>query len=140
MYQHTPDNKPTLRVRPGHTETSPHTESSSEPFPGYYQDAEGKIPVTAVDQPVGFVRLSSGPQNEVKLMRVRIRRDKTEFGGVKPNAEEIDGKVYRFVSGSIITEGDHSLYVGETIWYPADYDYPDTAPSWIASGDLEDVP
>lgn len=66
--------------------------------------------------------------------RVRIRR---ELATVRLNAEQIDGKVYCFSHGWHITQEDSTLYVGEEAMLPRDTSYPLTAPTWIASGDLE---
>ncbi len=54
----------------------------------------------------------------------------------KGRTEAIDGKVYNFDLGWVIEESDSSLYVGESAMLPRDFDYPDEAPPWIASGDL----
>jgi hypothetical protein len=62
---------------------------------------------------------------------VKVRRG--EGLSVKPEAEQIDGKTYRFIRGWII---DHGMYLGEIAWCPQDKNYPLDAPAWIASGDL----
>jgi hypothetical protein len=64
---------------------------------------------------------------------VKIRR---ELGQVKPEAEQIDGKVFVFREGWIMGEGDTSLYVGELAMVPNDFDWPADAPAWVAMGDL----
>lgn len=64
---------------------------------------------------------------------VKIRRG--DLWNVKPEAEQIDGKVYNFKEGWSLNFG---IYSGETAWIPADDKYPKDAPLWIASGDLED--
>jgi hypothetical protein len=72
-----------------------------------------------------------------KRFRVKLRR-----GGdweVKENAELIDGQIFEFVTGWVIEEDDSTLYAGEMAWIPIDASYPKDAPSWIASGDLEEV-
>ena len=67
---------------------------------------------------------------------VRIRR-----GGdwhVRPNAEQIDGRTYRFRYGWVMDEDDP--YPGEVAFLPDDPAYPDDGPTWVASGDLEGLP
>ena len=66
------------------------------------------------------------------LAKVNIRRGERT---VKPEAEQIDGKVYNFRHGWIMDNDDP--YPGEVAWIPDDGEYPIDAPSWIASGDLE---
>jgi len=66
--------------------------------------------------------------------RVKLRRSK-KFE-VKPEAEQLDGNIYEFTKGWEIE--DRVLYKGETAWVPKDK-WPDDAPIWIASGDLEEV-
>jgi len=68
--------------------------------------------------------------------KVRIRRD---FGEVRPEAEAIDGKIYDFNVGWVIERSDHFLYVGEMAMITRNSDYPEDAPTWIASGDLIEV-
>lgn len=70
--------------------------------------------------------------------RVEIRR-----GGrwvVKPDAEQLNGQVYRFREGWVLTSEDTGIYSGEVamiaIWDDPKYPYPLAAPVWIASGDL----
>lgn len=66
---------------------------------------------------------------------VKLRRD---IGGVRPNAEQIDGKTFNFYVGWLITEDDTPLYAGEYALLPDDDEsYPRSAPQWIASGDVE---
>lgn len=65
-----------------------------------------------------------------RVARVRIRRD---MGlQVKAEAEQMDGRQYRFRFGWVIDEG--SRYPGEEAWIVVDG--PDDGPIWIASGDL----
>jgi hypothetical protein len=64
---------------------------------------------------------------------VKIRRD---VGEVKANAEQIDGKVYYFTHGWTIEESDSKKFAGEFAMIPQDENYPRSAPTWIASGDL----
>lgn len=68
--------------------------------------------------------------------RVKIRR--TEGLEVRPEAEQIDGKVFNFIHGWVIE--DRKQYHGEIAWIPRDPNYPDDGPTWIASGDLEVEP
>ena len=65
--------------------------------------------------------------------RVQIRRGPWE---VKPEAEQLDGKIYNFVDGWVMTSEDTSLYTGEKAMIPEDDKYPPDAPTWIARGDL----
>ena len=69
-------------------------------------------------------------------LRVKLRRDAGHH--VKPNADQLDGKVFNFVYGWYVEKEDSELYAGENVWLPADADYPRDAPVWIASGDLTD--
>ena len=71
------------------------------------------------------------------LYRIKLRRsDKFK---VKPEAEQIDGMTFKLLRSWDITEEDSSIYVGEWALTPrwSDLTYPDTAPTWIASGDAE---
>ena len=68
-----------------------------------------------------------------KPFQVAIRRH--AWLEVKPEAEQIDGKVYMFRFGWDI-EDDDNRYPGEQAWIPDDNRYPAGAPIWIASGDL----
>ncbi len=69
--------------------------------------------------------------------KVKLRRG-NNFK-VKPEAEQTDGKVYEFLTGWIMDKEDTRIYIGETTMHPHDETYPKDAPSWIASGDLEEV-
>lgn len=72
-----------------------------------------------------------------QVFRVAIRRDAGLQ--IKPEAEQIDGKIYTFRYGWQI-EGDDRRYPGEVAWIPNDENYPvRTCPAWIASGDLKAV-
>ena len=55
---------------------------------------------------------------------------------VKPEAEQIDGKVFLFRFGWDI-EDDDTRYPGEEAWIPDDSRYPADGPTWISSGDLK---
>ncbi len=68
---------------------------------------------------------------------VRLRRS-DEFK-VKPNAEQIDGKKFLFEKFWTIDGDDTNLPIaGEFAMVPCkDQGYPEDAPHWIASGDLE---
>ena len=68
--------------------------------------------------------------------KVLIRRD---IPNVRENAEAIDGKTFYFVHGWHIEEEDSSIYAGEIAMLPVDDNYPDDAPPWLSSGDLEKV-
>lgn len=65
--------------------------------------------------------------------KVKIRR---HLAGVRAEAEPIDGNIYDFIKGWVILKSDSSLYAGEMAMISIDPDYPEDAPSWIASGDL----
>tara|TARA_R110002094_G_scaffold157781_1_gene144001 strand:+ start:425 stop:709 length:285 start_codon:yes stop_codon:yes gene_type:complete len=73
--------------------------------------------------------------------RVIIRPLNPHNGGeVKPNCWAINGRVFEFTYGWRMGEDDP--YPNEIAWTPPlryynDGDWPNTAPSWIASGDLE---
>ena len=73
---------------------------------------------------------------KTKRYLVSIRRNLAE---VKPEAEQVDGKVYSFREGWPIGDEETSIYQGEWAMIAWDKDYPDTAPTWIASGDLQEV-
>lgn len=53
---------------------------------------------------------------------------------VRANAEQIDGKTFRFRFGWTMDADD--AYPGETAMLADDPTYPIDAPLWIASGDL----
>lgn len=67
--------------------------------------------------------------------RVAIRRD---LGfEIKPDAEQTDGKVYRFTVGWRIDPQETHRYPGEFAMVPdRNQGYPRDAPIWVASGDL----
>ena len=69
--------------------------------------------------------------------KVKIRWN-LEDGEVKPAGKQIDGKVFNFEKGWKIVPFD-GLYLGETAMVPTDSNYPEDAPQWIASGDLEEI-
>lgn len=74
-----------------------------------------------------------------KKYRVKLRRDETFQ--VKPEAEQLDGKVFELREMWVIEDEDTSLpIVGEKAMSPRPNDetYPKDAPIWIASGDLGD--
>ncbi len=54
---------------------------------------------------------------------------------VRPEAEQLDGKVFIFRMGWLMDEDEP--YPGEQAWVPNDFDWPADAPSWIAAGDLK---
>lgn len=62
---------------------------------------------------------------------VRIRRDIGRQ--VRPEAEEVDGKVYVFRFGWV--QGDGDQYPGEKAMVPNDFDWPADAPPWMSEGD-----
>ena len=66
------------------------------------------------------------------VFTVKIRRE--GMRGVRPEAEQLDGKKFNFFCGWLMDKGDP--YPGEEAWMPRDKAYPDNAPPWIASGDL----
>ncbi len=66
--------------------------------------------------------------------KVKIRR--ISFPDVRPEAEQIDGNVYNFELGWLIGKSDPSIYKNENAMIPRDLNYPNDAPTWIASGDL----
>lgn len=70
-----------------------------------------------------------------KYFLVKIRRDIGKQ--VRPNAEQLDGKCFCFKPGYKMDDGDP--YPGETAMFPSDFNYPKSAPLWIASGDLQAV-
>lgn len=67
--------------------------------------------------------------------RVKIRRDIGR--DVRPNAEQLDGKVFEFTASWVIE--DNEAYPGEMAMISRDPNYPKDAPPWIASGDMEKV-
>ena len=68
--------------------------------------------------------------------KVKIRRG---LAKVKPEANQVDGCVFNFIEGWVMDAEDTSIYIGERAMIPRDNNYPITAPSWIASGDLEAI-
>lgn len=69
---------------------------------------------------------------ETRRMTIKVRRDIGR--DVKPEAEQIDGKTYLFRFGWLMDKDDS--YPREEAWIADDPNYPGTAPTWIASGDL----
>ncbi len=73
------------------------------------------------------------------LLKIKIRKN---LAKIRPEALELDGKVFNFMEGWNITESDSSIYVGEIAMIPTElnyfFAYPN-APAWIASGDLEEM-
>lgn len=67
--------------------------------------------------------------------KVVIRRD-PRFE-IRPEAEQVDGKVFSFIKGWDMDSEDR--YPEEVAWIPRDPAWPDDGPCWIASGDLEPV-
>lgn len=67
---------------------------------------------------------------------VVIRRDIGRE--VRPEAEQVDGKVFVFRFGWMQDDGDP--YPDEAAMIPNDFDWPADAPMWIASGDLLPLP
>ncbi len=75
-----------------------------------------------------------------KKYKVKLRRN--DVFKVKPEAEQLDGKVFEFREMWAIEEDDTDLpIVGEKAMSPkiSDETYPRDAPTWIASGDLIEV-
>jgi len=72
------------------------------------------------------------PNTEVKEYTVKLRRDNGWI--VKKEAEQLDGLVFGFTKGWLID--DQIIYYGEYAMLPIG-NYPEDAPTWIASGDLE---
>ena len=73
-------------------------------------------------------------------MRMQVKLRRGDGWNLKPEAEQLDGKVFDFCSGWEITKDDSSIYAGEHAWVPdLKSGYPLEAPAWIASGDLEPV-
>ncbi len=60
---------------------------------------------------------------------------------IKPEAEQLDGKIFDFQQGWVMDAADTSIYIGETAMIPTrGQDWPENAPSWIASGDMQLMP
>lgn len=68
--------------------------------------------------------------------RVKIRQG---LALVRPNALQLEGRVFTFSPWWVIEAEDSSIYVGETAMRPESANWPPGAPSWVASGDLEFV-
>ncbi len=64
--------------------------------------------------------------------KVTLRREGYQ---VKPEAEQVDGKVYVFREGWIMDKDEQ--YPGEQILVPNDFDWPADAPDWVSIKDLE---
>ena len=74
---------------------------------------------------------------ESKKYRVKLRRD---LGlAIRPECEQVDGKVFWFYEGYTIDDIGRGQYWGEKAMVQNDTEYPEDAPFWIASGDLEPV-
>jgi len=73
-------------------------------------------------------------KNSFIPFRIQLRRG--EGWVVKPEAEQLDGKVHPFRFGWIISSDESSIYAGEGAWIAHPDDWPEDAPAWIASGDL----
>lgn len=58
---------------------------------------------------------------------------------VKPEAQAVDGKRHKFIFAGYASESENSAYFGETAWLAEPRGWPDSAPAWIASGDLLDI-
>jgi len=69
---------------------------------------------------------------QTQKMKVQMRKD----WKIRPEAMQLEGKVFSFVQMWDITEDDSTIYVGEKAMMPVDPAYPIEAPAWIASGDL----
>lgn len=82
-------------------------------------------------QPIELYQKGHGKSTiEHRIARVQIRRD---LGlQVKPEAEQLDGRCFRFRFGWVIDEDGR--YIDEEAWILIDG--PDDGPIWIASGDL----
>lgn len=73
-----------------------------------------------------------------KKLKINLRCG--EGWEVKPEAEELDGKIYEFREGWTIEEGDSSLYVGEkAMLFEIKEGEPRPKIGWVASGDLIEV-
>lgn len=74
--------------------------------------------------------------------RVKIRRG-GRWPAVRPEAQQLEGNVYRFREGWQLTHECEGRYAGEPAmvgeWRDAAHPYPPDAPAWIAFGDLEPV-
>ena len=75
-----------------------------------------------------------------RRQRFRVRLRRGDGWIVKPEAEEIDGRIAWFTYGWPMDSEDSSIYVGEEAWI-VDRAEPwlEGAPVWLASGDLESV-
>ena len=69
-------------------------------------------------------------------MKYRVKLRRSDKYRVKPEAEQIDGRVFEFAEGWEMDESDTSIYIGEMAMLPRDDNYPIEAPGWVASGDL----
>ncbi len=67
------------------------------------------------------------------IYKVKIR---ASIKDIRSEAMQLDGKVFNFIDGWVMTEEDTSIYIGETAMIARDENYPVDAPAWIASGDL----
>jgi len=67
--------------------------------------------------------------------RVKLRRG--AGWEVKPNAEQLDGKIYLFTTGFVIE--DSSIYEGEMAFIPADENYPLGCGAFGLPGDLQNL-
>jgi len=77
---------------------------------------------------------NEGDHGDRARFRIAIR---PEFNGrpPRPEALQVDGRVHGFRYGYTMDEGD--TYPGERAWVADREGWPDDAPVWIASGDLQ---
>jgi len=64
---------------------------------------------------------------------VKLRR---EIAPIKPECEQLDGKVFEFQKGWLIDVDENPMYAGEMAMIPRDVNWPLEAPAWVSSGDL----
>lgn len=74
----------------------------------------------------------------IKQFKVKFRQS-TDLV-LKTGAKPLEGRTFSFSYGWEI-ESEDPRYPNEAAWIPRDQDYPfeKGAPTWIASGDLEEV-
>lgn len=74
--------------------------------------------------------------DSLMLYQATVNLRRGDGWDVRPESEQIDGKLAVFRPGWLMTEEDTSIYVGEWAMIPRVDGWPRDGPGWVASGDL----